>query len=203
LTAPDNDRKGVVMRVKLVVASLIGALGLVVASVAVAKVITGTEGDDTLPGTPRADLIQGLGGNDRIAGFGGPDILLGGKGNDLVRGGYGADVIWGNSGDDELYGGEGNDIIHGRGGNDAVYGGRGSDQLYAGFGLDEVYGGPGRDALYAVARDGQLDKLDCGRGRDIAVIRAGEQTALTNCEQVEVVPDTASTEEPGESPAND
>jgi Ca2+-binding RTX toxin-like protein len=202
-TASDNDRKGVVMRVKLLGVSLVGLLGLVVVSIAAAKVINGTDGDDTLPGTARADLIQGLGGNDRIAGRGGPDILLAGKGNDLVRGGYGGDVIWGNSGDDQLHGGPGNDVVRGRGGNDEIYGGEGADQLYAGFGADDVHGGRGPDTLYAVARDQQLDKLDCGPGNDVAVVRAGEQTAIVNCESVKVVPDSASPEEPGETPAND
>jgi hypothetical protein len=38
------------MRIKLAVVSLVAALGLVAASVAVAAVITGTDGDDTLLG---------------------------------------------------------------------------------------------------------------------------------------------------------
>ena len=128
------------MRVKLLGVGLVGLLGLVVVSIAAAKVINGTDGDDTLPGTPRADLIRG---------------------------------------------------------------GRGADQLFAGFGQDVVHGGPGPDTLYAVARDGQLDTLDCGPGNDVAVVRAGEQTAIVKCESVKVVPDSASPEEPGETPAND
>jgi len=192
------------MKIKVAIASLVTALGLVGTSIAVAAVMTGTDGDDTLIGTSSADLIRGLGGNDRIGGLAGPDILLAGAGNDRVRGGGGGDVIWGNAGEDELHGGYGNDVVRGRGGDDEVGGGRGNDQLFGGFGADDEHGGYGRDRLHAVARDGELDKLNCGPGRDVAVIRAGEPTAVVNCEKVEVVRDDPSTmEEPGESPADD
>jgi hypothetical protein len=49
-----------------------------------------------------------------------------------------------------------------------------------------------------VARDGHLDKLDCGPGRDVASIRAGEPTVVVNCEKVEVRNDV-SANEPGET----
>jgi Ca2+-binding RTX toxin-like protein len=188
------------MKIKLGITSLIAIVALGAASLAAAAVITGTDGDDTLMGTPHADLIQGLGGNDMVAGRGGGDIILAGPGNDLVRGGDGSDTIWGNAGDDVLHGGNGADIVRGRSGDDQVYGGDGPDQLFAGFGADKVFGGPGDDHLYAVAKDGQLDKLNCGPGNDVATIRAGEPTAVVNCEKVEVAPDNpSSTNEPGES----
>lgn len=188
------------MKIKLGLTSLIAILALGVASLAAAAVITGTEGDDTLMGTPSADLIKGLGGNDTIAGRDGGDIVLAGQGNDLVRGGDGSDTIWGNAGDDTLHGGDGADLVRGRSGDDQVYGGDGDDQLFAGFGADKVFGGSGNDHLYAVAKDGQLDRLDCGPGRDVATIRAGEPTAVVNCEKIEVVrDDPSSTDEPSES----
>jgi Ca2+-binding RTX toxin-like protein len=192
------------MRIKVALASSIAALVLVGASVTLAAAIAGTDGDDTLIGTSSADLIRGLGGNDRIGGRAGPDILLAGAGNDRARGGNGGDVIWGNAGADQLYGGHGDDVVRGRGGDDEIGGGRGDDQLFGGFGADDEHGGYGRDKLHAVARDKQLDKLNCGPGRDVAVIRAGEPTAVRNCEKVEVVPDDPSSmEEPGESPSDD
>ena len=125
--------------------------------------------------------------------------MLAGAGNDLVRAGDGPDTVWGNAGDDTLHGGDGADIVRGRSGNDVIYGGADADQLFAGFGADEVYGGSGNDHLYAVARDGQLDRLDCGPGRDTATIRAGEPTVVVNCERVEVAKDDPSTNEPGET----
>ncbi len=188
------------MKVKLGLLSLIAALALGVASLAAAAVITGTEGNDTLMGTPSADQIKGLDGNDTIAGLGGGDIILAGAGNDTVRAGGGSDTVWGNAGDDTLHGGDGADLVRGRAGNDQVSGGSGDDQLFGGWGADEVNGGYGNDHLYAVAKDSQLDKLDCGPGRDVATIRAGEPTAVVNCEKIEVVrDDPSSTSEPGES----
>jgi Ca2+-binding RTX toxin-like protein len=188
------------MRVKLVVASVLAVTALGLASLAAAAVINGTDGDDTITGTPNADLINGMGGNDKIASLDGPDIVLAGQGNDIVRAGDGADVVWGNAGNDLLHGGDGNDVLRGRGGDDQLYGGSGDDQLFAGMGVDELNGGPGSDHLYAVARDGQLDKLDCGPGRDVATIRAGEPTVVVNCERIEVAKDDpSSNNEPGET----
>jgi Ca2+-binding RTX toxin-like protein len=99
-----------------------------------------------------------------------------------------------------LRGGQGADIIRGRQGNDELRGGGDADQMFAGFGADRLFGGYGPDHLYAVAKDGQLDMLDCGPGRDVATIRAGEPTVVVNCEQVQVAKDDpASTNEPGET----
>ena len=72
--------------------------------------------------------------------------------------------------------------------------------LYAGPGSDHLDGGSGPDTLWAVAKDGDTDYLDCGPGRDVAHIREGERSVVTNCEQVIVEPDaTTPTEEPGDS----
>jgi hypothetical protein len=91
-------------------------------------------------------------------------------------------VLWGNAGDDELNGGRG----------------------VGGFGADDVRGGYGSDRLHAVAKDGQLDRLNCGAGHDVAVVRAGEPTVIVHCERVEVVPnDPNATEEPGETSSSD
>ena len=115
-----------------------------------------------------------------------------------MRAGAGSDTVWGNAGDDKLHGGEGADIVRGRAGNDAVYGGGEADQVFAGFGADDLQGGWGPDHLCAVAKDAQLDKVDCGPGRDVATIRAGEPTVVVNCERVEVRTDDSASE-PGES----
>ncbi|MEM9669167.1 MAG: CHRD domain-containing protein [Pseudomonadota bacterium] len=81
--------------------------------------IVGTEGDDTLTGSPEADTIDGLGGNDTISGLGGDDTLIGGTGNDTLDGGAGTDSLTGNDGDDtfisdgqdDIFGGEGTDTV--------------------------------------------------------------------------------------------
>jgi len=62
--------------------------------------ITGTTGDDTLVGTPRADAICGLGGNDTIVGRRGDDALFGEEGNDVLIGSRGDDILDGGPGKD-------------------------------------------------------------------------------------------------------
>jgi Ca2+-binding RTX toxin-like protein len=90
-------------------------------TVALAKSIVGTPGDDLLNGTPGPDHIQGLGGHDEILGREGDDVLDGGDGNDEIFGG---------DGDDTADGGEGNDQLDGRGGNDLLTGGPGRDLFF-------------------------------------------------------------------------
>jgi hypothetical protein len=108
-----------------------------------AKVIVGTEADDSLFGTPGNDLILGLGGNDRIFGFEGNDLLIGGPGDDLIQGGPGCDLILGGPGNDLLFGGESDDTIYGEDGDDRIEGEAGNDRLFGGPGCDVILGGPG------------------------------------------------------------
>lgn len=141
---------------------------LVAVPAAAAKPIRGTAGDDTLVGTDRRDLIRGFAGNDTIVGNGGSDLVLAGKGDDSVTGDDGRDFLWGGPGNDTLEGGEG------------------PDTLYAGRGMDTLEGGPGNDVLRAGEDDGVPDVVDCGPGRDRAVIRAGD--AAIDCEVVRTAP---------------
>ncbi|MGQ9700331.1 MAG: VWA domain-containing protein [Candidatus Bipolaricaulaceae bacterium] len=108
-----------------------------------AKVIVGTEGDDSLFGTPENDLSLGLGGNDRIFGFEGSDLLIGGPGDDLIQGGPGNDLIQGGPGNDLLFGSEDDDSIYGEDGDDRMEGEAGNDKLLGGPGCDVILGGPG------------------------------------------------------------
>lgn len=57
--------------------------------------------------------------------------------------------------------------IVGKGGNDCLYGGRGDDALDGGKGKDRLYGGKGNDAIFA--KDGQQDRIDCGKGKQDAI----------------------------------
>ena len=77
----------------LLLVSLILAMMLLVSGVALAKNITGTNGNDNLRGTNKADKI------------------FGGKGNDVLRGRAGADILEGQEDEDALYGGRGRDRI--------------------------------------------------------------------------------------------
>jgi Ca2+-binding RTX toxin-like protein len=86
-------------------------------------------------------------------------------------------------------------VLAGGSGDDREIGGFGNDTLYAGPGADLLFAGPGRDVLFARAPDNQVDIVHCGRGYDVAYIRA-EDVADASCERVVRV---ASTEtDPGD-----
>lgn len=117
----------------------------------------------------------------------------------LIRGTPHDDRLVGTPAADQIYGLAGDDEIRGKDGPDRIEGGPGGDTMYAGGGSDRQDGGPGPDTLWAVAKDGDTDFLDCGPGRDVAHIREGERSVVTNCERVVVEPDaTTSAAEPGD-----
>ena len=116
--------------------------------------IVGTDGDDTIHGTPHADVIVTGNGNDIVYGEGGDDRmcaqvtdygdylkkLYGGKGNDRINGSARAD---------EIHGGSGADLINGKGSDDLIYDGSGDDYVDAGPGpLDRLIAGAGDDVLF-------------------------------------------------------
>jgi hypothetical protein len=106
-----------------------------------------------------------------IVGTNGPDYLPGGGGNDTVQGRAGNDTILGGAGDDRLAGGAGNDVIDG------------------GPGKDTISGGTGNDTVRAA--DGTADTIDCGPGRDHAIVDAID--VVKGCELVSVATGTAPT----------
>src|SRR5918995_833975 len=61
---------------------------------ALAKVLTGTSGDDLLLGTDRDDRLKGGGGDDEMEGGGGNDEIIPGEGDDEVDAGAGNDLIY-------------------------------------------------------------------------------------------------------------
>ena len=134
--------------------------------------IVGTDSDDTLRGTPGADVICGLAGDDTIDGLGGNDILLGGPGNDTITGGNGDDTLHGGAGNDTITGGAGADTIHGGPGDDTLEGNTQNDTLIGGPGHDTLNGGGGDDVLWAGGGDDTLvghagnDALHGGPGDD-------------------------------------
>ena len=148
--------------------------------------IKGTNGSDSLVGTPGPDVICALDGDDFIKALGGDDIIFAGKGsdfisadgdNDIVFGEEGNDVISGASGNDVLIGGPGNDQLAGADGNDAVFGGTGADRLSGSGGNDELFGESDEDRLIGGSGN---DYLDGGSSEDICVDSEGEDT-LVSC----------------------
>ena len=96
----------------------------------------------------------------------------------------------GSAGPDVLRGGAGNDTLRGLGGNDRLYGGSGNDRLFGNAGSDRLEGGSGRDLLDAgagndriLARDGSVDTIRCGSGRDVVTADRIDKVAK-DCETV-------------------
>lgn len=147
-------------RTSQVVAVTAGIL-LALACAALAAELIGTNGDDRLVGTARSDVISGRGGADALLGWRGADRLRGGGGPDRVVGGAGADLLLGGAGTDRLVGGKGRDGFAMRNG--------------------APLPSPGRDVLRA--RDGSVDHINCGGGRDTAYVDE-EEDGVYNCERV-------------------
>jgi Ca2+-binding RTX toxin-like protein len=91
----------------------------------------GTEGNDVIRGTRRADVIVTLAGNDRVRGGGGKDKICLGAGNDRGFGGPGNDKLSGGKGRDRLFGQGGNDLLNGGPGRDICRQGPGRGRLIA------------------------------------------------------------------------
>ena len=154
-------------------------------------ITNGTDGDDYLEGTSKADNIFALGGNDTVKGLfdddtidggTGNDSLFGNNGNDDIFGGEGNDTIWGQGDNDLLAGGSGADRILGNNGEDSLFGGEGNDTLFGNLGNDILSGGAGND--FVSGNEGEdmlaggkgLDTLWGGAGNDTFVVNRGENT---------------------------
>ena len=87
---------------------------------------------------------------------------------DGINAGAGDDVLSGRGGADKLQGGPGDDSIAGMAGGDTISGGTGADTSPADPRPDRLAGGAGRDLIRA--RHGGRDRVDCGAGRDTAIL---------------------------------
>lgn len=89
------------------------ALALVLVSgVALAEVITGNNGNNTIVGSSEKDRLAGGGGNDDITGLRSGDQLYGDSGNDDLHGNRGLDQLYGGRGADDVFAGPGNDFVN-------------------------------------------------------------------------------------------
>ena len=84
-----------------------------------------------------------------------------------------AATLRGDGGRDVLRGTAKGDRLFGRAGNDRLFGGRGHDLLVGGTGRDVARGGRGNDRIRM--RDGERDRVTCGRGRDRAVLDSSDK----------------------------
>ncbi|PZP56780.1 MAG: hypothetical protein DI586_02480 [Micavibrio aeruginosavorus] len=144
--------------------------------------ITGTSGNDYLPGDSLDNVVHAGAGNDDIQPGKGNDTVYAGAGNDKIFAGEGNDIVYGDDGDDTMSGDAGNDELHGGAGsdifldvlgsntmsgddgNDSFYlsgakeaqridGGNGADRIYTGAGHDILHGGAGDDLIQAASGD--------------------------------------------------
>jgi Ca2+-binding RTX toxin-like protein len=151
----------------------------------IGAVITGTDGDDVIHGTPHDDRLLGGAGNDIIYGYEGDDLLDGGAGHDQLFGGPGDDRLLGGSGNDRLFGGTGDDALLGGLGNDRLAGEEGRDWLDGGPGNDVLNGGPDSDRLIGGAGNDTLivdniHDVAFGGGSDVAV--SGSNTLVVQAD---------------------
>jgi hypothetical protein len=97
-----------------------------------------------------------------------------------MHGDAGTDVLFGAAGADTIEGGAGADRVEGGSGSDVIAGGAGADTLAGGAGPDRIFGGAGRDLIRA--RSGGRDRVNCGPGRDTAILDSRDRA--TGCEAV-------------------
>jgi hypothetical protein len=115
---------------------------------AIEFLVNGGNGDDTLTGSPNADVIAGGEGNDTIVGLAGVDLMDGGGGDDTITGGPGNEPNQG--------GGDGNDtfIWNPGDGSDGLVGGPGTDtMLFNGSGGNEVFATTAEGSGFRFTRD--------------------------------------------------
>jgi Ca2+-binding RTX toxin-like protein len=118
------------------------------ANAAIAFLVSGGNGNDTLTGSPNADVIGGGEGNDTIVGLAGVDLMDGGGGNDVITGGPGNEPNqMGGDGDDTFIWNPGD-------GSDGLAGGPGIDtMLFNGSAGNEAFATTAQGAGFRFTRD--------------------------------------------------
>jgi hypothetical protein len=122
---------------------------------------------------------------DDVFGSSGNDKIMLQAGRDVGRGMAGDDLLYGDRGNDTLYGWIGRDMLSGGVGNDRLLGGSGNDRLLGGAGTDSLGGVGGTDTIVARDLAGTIDVVDCGPGRDTALVNRRDR--VRGCEVVKRV----------------
>lgn len=131
-------------------------------------------------GTAASEHLYGDNGRDRLAGGGGDDLIVGRGGADRLWGQVGKDILIGGAHNDRLDGGAHADLVNGGTQADLLIGGRGADHLWGGKGRDRIRAGAGNDVIRV--RDGSVDRISCGSGRDRVIGDSFDKIAA-DCER--------------------
>ena len=99
----------------------------------------------------------------------------------LTVGSAAAERVSGTSNGETIRGTNRADTLLGRAGDDRIFGLAGADVVTGGRGRDRLWGGPGLDRL--LARDGAVDLVVCGPGRDTAIVDSVDLVHVS-CEAV-------------------
>jgi len=127
-------------------------------NVAGVTVIIGTDKNDRIKGTGKAEVIVSGAGRDRVSAAGGDDIVCLGDGDDVGNGGEGNDFIDGQDGDDNINAGGDDDMARGGAGEDTTKGGNGNDIIDAVDGEeDNINGGKPKGGSDTCHVDSLLD----------------------------------------------
>ena len=143
----------------LLLAGLMGIVGVGAASFAVVQLQENADEDDVPPDElpdpeESGDLLDQLTGLDDagIAGTNASDVLAGTDAGEAITGEQGDDQIGGYGGNDLLFGGQGHALIRAGDGNDLVFSEFEDDMLHGETGLDTLHGGDGNDVLNVIVR---------------------------------------------------
>ncbi|HEY1357134.1 MAG TPA: calcium-binding protein [Thermoleophilaceae bacterium] len=147
--------------------------------------LSGDAGDGELGENDRiardVETLVGGHADDRLTGNSGPNALLGGGGSDILEGAGAADLLA--AGDSEFGPSRSHthDRLNGGSGRDELLGSAGPNRLSGGGGADEIAAAGGNDRISD--RDGKLDAISCGRGRD-RVRLDGFDFTTDRCERI-------------------
>jgi len=150
--------------------------------------IRGSEGDDNVIGTEKADRIFAKAGDDFIDAGAGDDTIYDEAGDDVARGGEGDDTFFNTNGNDRLFGDAGDDTFFvSRAFSLAetieISGAAGADVLVFSAGRAaflEADLGPGEDRLVLKATPGQGAQIALGSGQDVIDLQTFSPAFITN-----------------------
>ncbi|MDA0182974.1 hypothetical protein OJ997_21875 [Solirubrobacter phytolaccae] len=142
-------------------------------------------GDDVINvlRTPTQTTIRGGSGIDQLVSRGSSDVTQSLTLDSAFEGVVGDSPFRIVDGVEELLVGSGPAILTGDAGPNTLTGGDYADRITGGAGSDVLVGNGGDDTLDA--RDGELDRVRCGDGNDIALVDSADQVA-EGCEDVQV-----------------